>query len=166
MKNSITLLLISILLLSCNNGKKNNSSSKDYLETVVGTVNNGEYILSEPELIKEKWEAELAKKKPGMTLEAFEITKGKTSGDTEEEYYMLLSRTEDGTVTAAALLTLKGNEFYFESSEGTGGSIHTLIMCMGDCREGCMPTVSISNGIKYLNCSPCMDCSKLEKGMR
>lgn len=166
MKTNIIYCLLGILLLSCKNDKKSNNKPESYINTLVGTVSNdGKFICADDQQIRDKWQHELSKRNPDLKLANFEIVEGTAQGDELQTYYMLVSRENSGSITCAALLSLKDKEFYFKTTDGTDGTMHTILMCEGECKEGCKPIITINSGTIYLSCSPCLDCTKLERGM-
>lgn len=129
----------------------------DPAKEVVGVDNDGVYTISNPEEIAASWE-----KSVSAELTGFEIVKSKTEGDAVEDFYMLVARTEDGTSKVASLLEFKDNKFYFLSPKQESTGSHVLVICKGDCDEGCLPLVRVKSGNRYLICSSCAECLKGE----
>ena len=140
-------------------------STKDFLETAVGEIYNGTITITNLDIIKDRWQTALHYQGRPVVLENFTIIKGVAEGDAPQDYYLLLATTKDKRLKTASLLTLKGSKFYFEKQEGAVGEVSLNILCSGECGEGCDPVVKINTGLKYLNCSHCLDCTKSEKGI-
>lgn len=159
MKKLFVLLIFFFIALSCNDVKK--SAGTNYLKEVVGKIDGEKLIVTNAEAIKAAW---LSSGSASDELHTFEIIKGITQGDTGEEYYLLLSKNEEGDIKTGAMLILKEGKFYFE--EPAEISAYIKITCSGKCTDGCNPAVKISEGNKYLVCSQCADCVKVESEMR
>lgn len=158
MRNLCLIVLFSIVLFSCNGEKK--YGKPNYLKDSVGKVENGKFIVTNAEAIKAAWTS-----MPGNAEEfySFDIVHGLTQGDAEEEYYLLLSKNKGGDVKTAAMLVLRDNKFYFE--EPAEISAYIRITCSGECTDDCNPVVKISEGNRYLLCSSCPECRKVEREM-
>lgn len=168
MKKHLLIVILAICFVSCKNEVKSEDNSS-YPRAVVGTNTNGVYEISDLSVIKENWEKQISKKLSGdiIALEAFEIAKGKTEGDTAEDFYILIARNEKGTLHSSALLELKDGKFYFEKeSRPDSEEVYLNIVCSGECSEGCLPVVKSVNGSRFLVCSDCADCMKIENEMR
>ena len=150
-----------LCLLSCKNDVKP-SAPGNYLQEIVGTMKDGKINIVNHEAIKSAWEASPV---GGITIEIddFEIVNGVTEGDENKQYYLLLAKNEKGDIKTAASLILKNGNFYFEPLGEA--SIYLKITCKGLCDTGCMPVLKISEGNKYLVCSSCPECVKVESEM-
>lgn len=166
MKKYFYSIMVVLLILSCKN--ENSVKTLSYAQEAVGEHNNGVFTITNEEVIKAEWESQLkaeSSDSSSVNLEAFEIIKGKVEDDNSEDYFMLIARSNDGYTKAAALLELKEDKFYFQNVEGSDDDIYNYTVCRGDCNEGCMPVVKYSNKTKYIICSPCIDCMKIENNM-
>lgn len=164
MKVFCIIAFFALTLFSCKNNDKE-VPSVNYADIVVGTVNSGKPQLSDIEAVKAKWEGAIKGKNKDAKLTGFEIVKGIAEGKEGGEYYMLLARTEDGSVRTASLLTINEGKLYFEHSDDSGRAM-PLVVCTGLCDDGCLPVVTVRNGKKYINCTPCLDCKKHETEVR
>lgn len=165
MKCIIASFLMVFLFVSCNGDKKQKDEHPEDMGLVVGKVEGNTFELMNTKRIEKEWSERVSPKGELITFKGFEIIKGKTQGDSKDDFYMLYARTDDGATRVAALLTLLDGEFYFQKNETDTGSIYTVIQCNGDCAEGCLPIVIDKNGNKHLSCSPCDNCLKTEKSI-
>jgi hypothetical protein len=167
-KAALCLFMLLLLLTACNSKQEPMPKNGiNYLEAPVGTTSNGSFIISNLQNIKKEWEARLSTSEKQVTLKDFKIVSGTTAGDEHQQYYMLLANSEDGKVSTASILTLKVGRFYFEKQPSSGeDAIYLNIICEGTCTDGCAPVVSILSGSKYLNCSPCGNCTKKDMEMQ
>ncbi len=154
--------LLVFLLISCKKEADTADPGNTYPKQAVGTVNNGAYTITKPDEIKKSWETYLG---GTFKLAGFEIVKGKTEGDAVEDFYMIVARTEDGAAKVASLLELKSDKFYLGSVDNEGPGAYRLVVCKGECDNGCLPVVMIRNGAENLICSSCADCEKNEIGV-
>ncbi|OIQ21832.1 MAG: hypothetical protein BM557_03290 [Flavobacterium sp. MedPE-SWcel] len=168
MKSIIASLFVGLLLISCKDAKKEESQPivDEITAVAVGTVISGDFEITDPEALEVKWEKALtAEKGKEIELEGFEIITGKVDNNSSEEYYMIISRTNEGNIMVAALLDLRDGEFFFKSVvEGE----HIMVMCEdeGYCeQEGCLPIVNVRNDKQQIDCS-CRECSKEEKKIK
>lgn len=143
-------------LFSCKNEDKATVGSI-YPEEAAAIAKDGEIRLLDEAELQKSWEKRLE----GMKLTAFEVIKGKTEGEDGEDYYMVLARTEDG-IKVAALLEMRGDKFYFDASGQKDSESYLLVVCKGECDQGCLPAVKLAEGAKRIICSSCADCSKNE----
>ncbi len=165
MKNHLLIVLSVLLFMSCKN--EVGSDSESYPRAVVGINNNGVYEISDLPLIKKNWESQLDDSDGKITLEAFEIVKGTTEGESVEDFYMLIARSNDGTLKSSALLELRDGKFYFEKqSRPNSNDVFLNVVCKGNCEQGCFPSVKVVNGGRQLFCSNCPDCMKVENEMQ
>lgn len=165
MKNHLLIVLSVMLFVSCKNGGETGNES--YPRAVVGINNNGVYEISDLPLIKKNWESQIDDSEGKITLEAFEIVKGTTEGESVEDFYILIARSDDGTLKSSALLELRDNKFYFEKqSRPNSDDVFLNIVCKGNCDQGCFPAVKVVNGGRQLVCSNCPDCMKVENEMQ
>lgn len=159
-----------VLLLSCQSKSEKDAQSShgnDNLQVMVGTNNNGEYIVTYQDAIKHDWESRLAEKGKTVILVDFKIVKGVTEGDSAEPYYLLSANNANNKIRVAALLKLHNKNFYFISNKDPHNSdFYSITICEGSCEAGCMPIVSNYGGAKFINCSSCADCRKNETEIR
>ncbi|WP_294822740.1 hypothetical protein [uncultured Flavobacterium sp.] len=152
------IVLFAFIVLSC---KKEGSSQATvgsiYPEEAVATTKNGVLTLLNEAVLSDSWE----KRMDGVDLVGFEVVKGRTEGDAAEDFYMVVARTEEG-VMVASLLEMRDNQFYFDTAGHEKAESYLLVVCKGACAEGCLPVVRITNGIKRIICSSCVDCAKNE----
>lgn len=160
MKRLFTVLLIFILISCKKEGSADISGSVPPGQAVASNEKGVLTVLDEDKIAK-SWEGKMD---GSIKLTAFEVVKGKTEGDKEEEFYMLVARTNDGAAMVASLLELRGNQFYFLSDKDSES--YVLVICKGECDGGCMPVAKNANGITRLICSSCADCEKNEIGVR
>jgi len=160
MKHLFAVLFV-IVLISCKKGSGTDSTGTTDPGQAVAVNKNGVLSVVDEDKIASSWEANMNN---GSRLTAFEVVKGKTEGDKEEEFYMLIARTDSGTAMVASLLELKEDKFYFSTGKDTGS--YVLVVCKGECEGGCLPVAKNANGITRLICSSCADCEKNEIGIR
>ncbi|WP_159800183.1 hypothetical protein [Flavobacterium sp. MK4S-17] len=170
------LFTLSLLFIACKDtaGKAGNEAEGEaglpaensYLEKAVGKNDNGSYLITNIDVIKPAWEEALRNENAEDNINSFRIVKGKTEGDSVSDYYMLLAESKSSKSKIASLLTLKGNTFYFEKIDSVENGLGRFIICTGGCADGCLPSVKIVSGKKYLYCSACSDCTKIEKEIR
>ena len=160
--------ILIVLLASCNSKSETSEAEKisSYLTDPVGTQNDALYTIINLKAIKKEWEARLDRDYSGIALQDFRIIKGRTEGEAPQDYYILTARSADYKIITASLLTLKDSKFYFEGQHDNNSVVYPHIVCESSCNEGCEPVVKFQNGIRYLNCSPCLDCVKKESEMR
>lgn len=162
MKKIAALLLMLTLLPAC---KGSNDSAAGATGGKVGTILNGETEIIDAESIKINWENVVKKANPDVELLGFEIIKGVTGGESQEDYYMMLARTDDGHLKAAALLEPADNALYYAYTSHSDGVV-PLTICQGPCDTGCVPEVIVKGGVKMISCTACVDCTKKEMEMR
>lgn len=163
MKKLLPLVLLLLIALSCKNG---GNAGSNYLKEPVGSIKNGKFTITNLADIKEQWQAAAGQESTAGMPESFEIVQGTTQGDVQQDYHILVSKNKDGSVKTAALLSLKGNKFYFEKQQGAESMIYFKVICSGSCPTGCNPVVRITGNSKFLVCTPCADCIKAEGEMR
>jgi len=146
-------LFLLIIGVSCK--KETAPKESDYSENIVGTAQGENYTVTAADVIQPEWE-NLGENR--NTIETFKIVKGLTTGDAAKDFYMLVGKCEDGQ-TIAALLQLKGNDFYFDQSNPVA------IRCHGTCTTGCLPIATANKGAVFLSCSPCADCIKTDHSL-
>lgn len=160
-------LLLLFLVTACNN--KNETSSQkptpDYFKVEVGLDNNGSYTVVNINSVKGLWEnyvKQVLGSAKSIELTDFRIVKARAAGADAPlaDNYMLISRTADGLTKAAALLELKGDKFYF-LKEAENAIAYSVLVCAGQCSNGCDPIVVNAEGKQLLNCSECVDCNKI-----
>lgn len=162
MKTLIASLFAFLLLFSCKEEKSEFEQMESH-NVAVGKIANGEILMEDIAAIKQKWEKAVEQETKGAKLEGFEIVKGTPENNPGGEYYMLLARTDDGSVMTSALLKLDSDKLFL-ASNGEGDM--PLVICKGLCSKGCMPIVTASEGELYINCTPCLDCTKKEMTLR
>ncbi|MGQ2982757.1 hypothetical protein [Flavobacterium sp.] len=160
MKHLFAVLFV-FALISCKQGSGTDITGNADPEQAVAVNKNGVLSMVDEASIASSWESNMG---DGSRLTAFEVVKGKTEGDTQEEFYMLVARTDKGTAMVASLLELKEDKFYFSSGKDTGS--YVLVICKGECEGGCLPVAKNANGTTRLICSSCADCEKNEIGVR
>lgn len=163
MKKTLFFVMLTLFVFAC---KKESIAPEGYLNMAVGIEKNGKYQVDLPEGLETQWEKALTEDGIKEQLADFEIIKGITRGDVQEDYYLLLARSKSGVVKTAAMLTLKTGKFYFEKQDGQESQVYIKILCSGECPSGCDPLVHIAGKNRFLVCSPCIDCVKTEKEMR
>jgi hypothetical protein len=169
MKHYISGLLLVLLFAACNSKSdttKDNTTS--YLNQAVGTNVNDTYTITNLDTIKAEWEKSLQIKLNSASkveLKGFEIIEAQTEGDATADYYILHSRTDDGRTRVAALLELKGDKFYFDLNQLDNSEAYNIVICKGECDQGCLPIVRVQNEVKHLICSSCVDCEKFDGEM-
>ncbi|TRW26408.1 hypothetical protein FMM05_03240 [Flavobacterium zepuense] len=144
-------LFLLIIGVSCKNETVPKESN--YPENIVGTAQGESYTVTSADVIQPEWEKYLSDK--SSSIETFEIIKGRTTGDAVKDFYMLVGKCKDGQ-TIAALLDLKGNNFYFNQANPVA------VRCHGTCTGGCLPIATAIKGAVFLSCSPCADCIKTD----
>lgn len=149
----LVLLFLLAIGVSCKNETSKNESN--YPDIRVGAAQGTKYTVTATDIIKPVWEKHL---KGSGTIDAFEIVKTSTTGDTIKDCYVLVGKCNDGK-TIAALLQLKGNDFYFDESNPV------TVTCHGECPNGCLPIATANNGAVFLACSPCPDCIKTDHSL-
>jgi len=147
-------LFLLIIVVSCK--KETSIKESNYPENIVGTAQGEKYTVTATDVILPEWEKNLGD--TTTTIETFEIVKGHTTGDAVKDFYMLVGKCKDGQ-TIAALLELKGSDFYFSQANPVA------ISCYGTCAGGCPPIATASKGIVFLTCSPCADCIKTDHSL-
>ena len=169
MNRYIYSLFFLLVIAACNNKKE---SAKvvmpDYFKQEIGIDKEGEYKVTGQDSIKSLWQDYVAQalgSQREVQLKDFKIVKAKTKENEEEtgavDYYMLVSSTADGKIKAAALLELKGDKFYFLKT-AENAVTYSVLVCAGECSEGCNPIMSITRGGQLLNCSECLECNKMD----
>lgn len=168
MKNIIYSLVITLLFAAA--GCKNEGSTqiemsrKNYLDKVVATLKGGKFVINDPAIIRDAWQAQLNSQQAATDLVSLEVVQGITIGDAARPYFLLLGRNAKGTVRTASPLVQEGNRLYFEQQEGENDMVCYNITCLGEsCTEGCEPLLRISNGVRSLICSACPECTKVER---
>lgn len=164
------LIVICLLLLASCNFKSDKSpdlSDRSTFQVEVGKSNNGNYIVTATEAIKQDWESRLNDGGETIVFENFQIVKGHTDDKSHKEYYLLLATVQNGLTKAASLLTLTGDSFMIVTQEDSDGShFYANIVCEGTCKDGCLPVATLHDDNMYLNCSPCAKCQKSETEIR
>lgn len=159
----LTILAIIVLAVACNSKQEEptvNVKGLNNIQSPVGHIKNGSYKIYSGKEIKSKWQSRLFGTNK-ESLAGLKIIKGITTGDRQEEYYMLVANSKTSRV--AALLTLKEGKFYFQDQGGSEpDNTYLSIVCQGECSNGCDPYVTLYGDIMYLNCSPCGECVKKE----
>lgn len=169
MKSYICLLFF-IFFISCNNKQDHR---KDSVETdtvskeVVAIVKNGVYELNIPEKVKKDFQKALEKNTADYNNGElfYQVLSGESAGSPHESYHMLVGKTQDGLSKIATILVEEDGELYIEMESYRHGRAYLSVICTG-CTEGCDPVVSVKNNSKYINCSPCVDCLKIESEIR
>ena len=169
MNRYIYSLFFLVLLAACNKKKESDAMAMpDYFMQEIGVDNKGVYQVTGQDSIRDLWEEYVAQSlgsQKNIQLRDFRIIKGKAQGQEEEtealEYYMLVSSTADGKTKAAALLELRNGKFYFLKTDKDAVT-YSVLVCTGDCKEGCDPVMSINRGRQFLNCSGCVECNKTD----
>lgn len=169
MNRYIYSLFFLLILAACNNKKESAPiAPPDYFKQEIGIYNEGVYKVTGEDSIRDLWEDYVTQTLGSPTkikLENFRIVKASTKGLEEEaetvEYYMLVSSTGDGKTKAAALLELREDKFYFLKA-AENAVTYSVLVCVGECREGCDPVMSITRGGQFLNCSECVECNKMD----
>ena len=163
MKN-ITLCVVALFtffFVACKNEPKENHvarvKTKSYLESSIGVKVDDKYKVNQPDTVKKYWELKLRSEGIRTNLSDFEIITSTVEG-TSDIVYLLLAMSEDNSLSMASLLKLEGGEFYFDIHD----SSHNITICEGKCDAGCEPVVSVFEGKKSINCSPCAECLKLQ----
>lgn len=167
MKKYISGLFLLLVFTACNtkNDGNDKKTEAEYFEDAAGTAKNGKYTVLSPDVLKIKWETNLKKELAPVNdveLTGFEIIKGKTEGETTEDYYMLISKTADEFTKVAAVLELKDDKFYFKMREGGNVKSYQTIICRGKNQVACKPVVRVSEGLRDLVCSSNVDCEKID----
>jgi len=162
MRHFIVALFL-LIMTSCKNEKATGRVGSSYPENPVGSNKDGAYTLEDPKGLAKEWQTNIG---GDIKLTGFEIIKSHVEGNPDKEFYMVMARTEDANTTAAALVRLKGDKFYFGREEKSNSDSYVIITCKGDCASGCLPVMMTNNGSDYLVCSPCADCAKDEKEVR
>lgn len=169
MKNYICLISFIIFFVSCNTKKKDDApvvTGHSKNETAAGVKRNGVFHVVNPDSIKKVWEAKLSDEGIKDKLENFEIIRSEADS-THQEHYMLVGKNNDGTVKIAALLVEKEGQLFIEKEPAPGGGMaYVCVICTADCNDGCNPAVTTTQTGRYLKCSPCIDCEKLDVEMR
>ncbi len=149
MKNLISLLaLITCLSISCNSPRNE-----------IGIVDGKSFVISS-DLKDLRLQGENHLEKAGIKtkLVTFEILEDYVEG-TQEIYYMLVAKNEDGSIKIATTLQLKDGTFQYDSELFADSCV-----CSG-CAEGCLPRRHKDDGIIEWYCSPCTEgsgCTKSE----
>ncbi|MGV3460404.1 MAG: hypothetical protein ACO1N9_08125 [Flavobacterium sp.] len=165
MKKITLFLLLCIVMFSCKNEVlKPGNTRTHYLTDVVGNAKDGKFEVTNAKAIKEAWESAKISDSVSGEISGFEIVHGLTEGDAKEEYYLLVATNKAGNVRTAAPLVLKGESFYFEEPGQTSAYLKTT--CKSGCVDACNPVMKIAEGSRYLVCSPCADCRKVDSEMR
>lgn len=157
------------MLAACNNKKESASAATpDYFKLEIGVNENGVYKVTGQDSIRDSWERYVSQahgSQKDSRLKDFRIIKAETKSQDEEtqpvEYYMLVSSTADGKTKAAALLELKDGKFYFLRTDEDAVT-YSVLVCAGECSEGCDPIMSVNRGRQFLNCSECVECNKMD----
>lgn len=177
MKNCILRLFLLLIITACNT--KNNddakkegtivSADKNYYSEAIGTAENGKYNITDSGKIKKAWEATLKKRlklnDAIVELDNIEIIKVKTTGEAVEDCYIIVSKTKDGSIAMSAILEYKNDKFYFETEHLGGGEGYLVVVCKGEVKEGYYPGVRLLKHGKYLVCSACAECEKIDLEM-
>lgn len=169
MNRYIYSLFFLLILAACNNKKESASTAMpDYFKDEIGVNEGGVYRVTGQDSIKPLWEGYVMQTlglQKEIELKDFRIVKASTKSQEEGaeavEYYMLVSSTADGKTKAAALLDLKGDKFYFLKAAEKAVT-YSVLVCVGECSEGCDPVMSITRGGQFLNCSECVECNKMD----
>lgn len=153
-------------MASCQSKSEDDAEKKVYkyhhkIGDQVGFNDTGTYVITQLEAIQKDWEHKVAYKGKQTELLDFKIVEGITEGDAAETYYILRANSADNSIKTAALLKLENGKFYFESPENSEDS-YFLLICKSECVSGCDPMIKMYNGTKYLNCSTCTGCSKID----
>lgn len=173
MKNCILGLFLLLIMTACNtkndSNAKNDSTAKNvdasYYSGAIGTIENGKYNIVNADAIEREWEASLKRRlrlHDSIGFETLEIIKVKTLGDIVEDCYILVAKTKGNSVTMSAILEHKGDDFYFMTKYMSGGKGYLAVICKGECKTGCYPGVRLQKDDKYLVCSSCTECEKMD----
>lgn len=170
MKKILGIITALVLIASCQSKPEDDAENltrkiSHKVEDQVGLNNNGEFVVTNREAIQDDWEFRLSDKGKTVKLQDFKIVKGVTEGDAAETYYLLQANNADNSIKTAALLKFEGEKFYIESPEHSEDS-YFLLICESNCESGCNPMVKKYNGTKYLNCSSCTGCRKIDTEIR
>lgn len=162
MKKAAFFLLLCISFIACKNEAPQPAGNDTYLTEVVGTAHGGKFVVTNGKAIKQGWQTSPVT--DTIDIAEFEIVHGLTEGDAKEEYYLLVAKNKAGDTRTAVPLTLKNEKFYFEEPGQTTTYLKTT--CKGGCIDACQPIIKVAEGARYLICSPCRDCRKMESEMR
>lgn len=162
-------LFLLLFLAACNNKKESAPMAMpDYFKLEIGVNEDGVYKVTGQDSIRDSWETYVAQTigyQKDTKLKDFRIVRAMAQGQDEEaamtEYYMLVSSAADGKTKAAALLELRGDKFYFLKTNEDAVT-YSVLICTGECSEGCDPVMSVTRGGQFLNCSECVECKKME----
>ena len=103
--------LLFFIIVSCKNKAENDVdvdkvNTESYVTEKVGYKNEDAYVVSNPGLIKKKWEENLLSQGIKVKLADIKIISGMVD-ETSEVFYMLVAKSEDGKTKTASLLILK-----------------------------------------------------------
>lgn len=126
------------------------SNAQSYLDGVIGTISNGQTILTMNEnATKSSW-AQMLKTEADIDVvfQTLEIKK-------EDTIYYLVARDSDRSVNSVVELVIQGGDLVVARSDGDT----TTVTCSGNCISGCDP-FKLNENWKCTPCQNTMDCKK------
>jgi hypothetical protein len=147
--------LAAVFFLGCKKSETETPVKSLYPDIVVGIVKHGDIKLENEDIIKAEWQKGPA---AGLTIVSLEIEKSVSKGDVQQEFYMLVAKTAQGT-QLATLLKKQGKEILFDKSSGI------ITSCSSKKGEKFKIQGNSRDGKIRLYCDNCAECEKTEAGM-
>ncbi|RZJ63152.1 MAG: hypothetical protein EOO45_21835 [Flavobacterium sp.] len=151
-------LCIAFILISCSNV----ATDKD----VIGIVEDSKYTISADTVVLKKEMASHVTQKPDtLSLDKISIIKSTTTGDRQEDFYMLVLQDFKRKLKVARWLERKGDSFYFyktasmDTMEENEIFYNTIISCRAADKD-CFPHVAIVEDQKVWTASKTLGCVK------